>query len=196
MIKLAFQFQAASSPGIDTRQDHRIVIVVSNILPHMICPLKHLALCAVFCFSGCGGKKVAPPASGDQSHQTQAVEQDSELFPSETAHQELDKIPLTPSTLKMSAGEFLKHVQEVLFTKRKVMLRIIATPATFSGLADLMKEPCEAMILPASRPDILTEGDLFREVCATIGAQYQYDYSTFFLRCRDDTYFANDHIGH
>jgi hypothetical protein len=195
MKKLPFQFQAAFSPGIDSRQDHRIVTVVSTILSPMICPLKHLALCAVLCLTCCGGKQGASPAPSDQSHQPLAVDEDEDDFPSESALHELDNIPLTPATLKMSTGDFLKHVQEVLSTKRNVMLRIIATPSTFGSLADLMKEPCEAMILTASRPDLLTESHLLAEVCATIGTQYQYDYATVFLRFRDEAFCAQSRIG-
>lgn len=195
MIKLPFQFLAAFSPGIDSRQGHRIVIVVSTILSPMISPLKHLPLCTVLCFTSCGGKQDASPAPSDPSHQSQAMDEKEDDFPSESALHELDKIPLTPATLKMSTGEFLKHVQEVLWTRRNVMLRIIATPSTFDSLADLMKEPCEAMILPASRPDILTESHLLAEVCATIGGQYQYDYATVYLRFRDLAFCAQSRIG-
>lgn len=195
MKKLAFQFLAAFSPGIDTRQDHRIV-VVSTILPHMIRTMIQLTLCAALCLTSCGGKQeAAPPAPGDPSHQAQAVDEEEETYPSESALHELDSIPVTPGTLKMSTGEFLKHVQEVLSTKRNVMLRIIATPSTFGSLADFMKEPCEAMILPGSQADIITERNLLAEICATIGVQYQYDYATVFLRFCDEAFCAQSRIG-
>jgi hypothetical protein len=161
----------------------------------MTCPLKHLALCAALCFTSCGGKQDASPAPSDPSHHTQAVDQDAETFPSETALDELDKIPMTPGTLKMSVGDFLKHVQEVLSTKRNVMVRLIATPSSFNDLVDMMKEPCEGMVLPGPVSEVTTEGNLFNDIVATMPVQIQYEHSTIFLRCRDDTYFANSQIG-
>jgi hypothetical protein len=161
----------------------------------MTSTLKYLALCTALSFTSCGGKQDALPLPNAHSHLNQAEDKDSVEFPSESALCELDKIPLTPGTLKMSVGEFLTHIQEVLETKRQVMVRLIVPPATLTEMAELMKKPCESMVMPSMHSGISTEGNLFGEISATLALQFQYDHSTVFLRCRDDVYYAKSRIG-
>ncbi|WP_395746598.1 hypothetical protein [Prosthecobacter sp.] len=96
--------------------------------------------------------------------------------------------------MKMSLGDFLKHVEEE-FAKKHLMLRIIAHPSSFNQLTEAMKSPCETWVSPEERATVDTEGELLRSILGLIGQHPQYDHATVFLRFFDDTYCESFRIG-
>ncbi len=107
----------------------------------------------------------------------------------------MDNTPLEPGALKMSVGDFFKHLEEKHLSKKGLMLRLVVPPAEINQLADALKQPCEAMILPPAQGS--TDGWLLSEICQTLcSSPPQCDDATVFLRCFDGTYYASRRIGH
>lgn len=138
-----------------------------------------LVLAALLCCTGCS---TFNPKS-------------SAALPSESALADLGKVPLEPATLKMSAGDFFKHLEEKRFSSKGVSLRMIVPPSAAESLASVMKRPCaELTLAPTS---LSTESALFNEILMSISGQHpQFDHLTIFLRCFDTTQYPSYRIGH
>ncbi|WP_395741117.1 hypothetical protein [Prosthecobacter sp.] len=159
-------------------------------------PAFHLpVLCVLlFCCTGCGDRQNSGDANKDEISRRRDADQDQSEYPSETAVIDLGKAPLAPGAFKMSVGDYFKHLEEEHFAKKGLMLRIIVPPFALKDLDDVMKAPCESRVPPEDRARMATEGDLFNHIIAGIGQHPQYDRSTIYLRCFDDTYFPSYHI--
>lgn len=153
-----------------------------------------LALCAVLCCTGCQTKRIPTLAEKNGVPCHQGADQEQEEFPSETAHLDLGKAPLTPGALKMSVGDYFKHVEEKYLSKKGLMLRIIFPPSAFKNLEEAMKASCGSMISEHDRASITTERELFDKIAAGIGQHPQYDRSTIYLRCFDEVFFPSYHL--
>jgi hypothetical protein len=103
---------------------------------------------------------------------------------------------LRDGAFEITVGEYLERLEQTLSEKHNVELRVIVSPQKVPMLPEALGRKVGSIVLPGMAEDIQTEDDLFKEVLQSISSNpVQFDKSTVYIRCFEDIYITERHIG-